>query len=149
MDAGVKILVIEEGSLTHWIARTIRAHVTEGARIYNPAKRIDYLSQLKDKTIRHQIERLYVLLDAALQMQDLALKEASALGRRYPEIEQFMRVPGVGPIGALIFDAYIQTPHHFTCKSPLWRYCQLGVSDRTSDGKPLGYKRLDRPATVS
>jgi len=44
----------------------------------------------------------------------------------------------------MIFDAYIQTPHRFTRKSALWRYCQLGVSDRTSDGKPLGYKHLDK-----
>ena len=50
----------------------------------------------------------------------------------------------MGDIGALIFDAYIQTPHRFTHKSCLFRYCQLAVTDRSSDGKPLGFKRLDR-----
>ena len=50
----------------------------------------------------------------------------------------------MGDIGALIFDAYIQTPHRFTHNSCLFGYCQLAVTDRSSDGKPLGFKRLDR-----
>jgi len=228
VDAGIKIVAIEEGSLTQWIAQTIRPYATEvvianphenhlisrnamkgdkvdvrqlcrllrlgelkhvyhpedddravfkaavkhyidfrcqqtqlkrkikakfrtwgvqdidGTRVYNPAKRGDFLVQLKEKTIRHQVERLYSVLDATLAAQVAALREAVELSRRYPEIEQFKCVPGVGPIGAMIFDGYIQTPHRFTRKSGLWRYCQLGVSDRTSDGKPLGYKRLDK-----
>ena len=228
VDAGIKILVIEEGSLTQWIAQTVRPYATQvvianphenhlisrnamkgdkvdvrqlcrllrlgelkhvyhpeddhravfkaavkqyidfrdqqtqlkrkikakyrtwgvqdidGTRVYNPAKRGDFLSQLKLKVIRHQVERLYAVLDATLQMQAAARQEAMVLSRRYPEVEQFKRVPGVGPIGAMVFDAYIQTPHRFTRKSALWRYCQLGVSDRTSDGKPLGYKHLDK-----
>ena len=26
----------------------------------------------------------------------------------------------------------------------MWRYSKLGITDRSSDGKPLGYQRLDR-----
>ena len=26
----------------------------------------------------------------------------------------------------------------------LWRYCRLGILDRSSDGKPLAYQQLDR-----
>ena len=112
--------------------------------MYHPQKRNEFLGKLTHKAIRHQLERLYVLLDAALQMQGLALQEAIRLGSRYPEIAEFQKITGVGVVGALTFDAYIQTPHRFTRKSALWRYCQLGVSERTSDGKPLGYKRLDK-----
>ena len=25
----------------------------------------------------------------------------------------------------------------------LWKYCRLSITDRSSDGKPLGFKRLD------
>ena len=50
----------------------------------------------------------------------------------------------MGPIGAHTFDAYIQTPHRFAKRNRLWRYCRLAVTDRSSDGKPLGYKRLDK-----
>lgn len=66
------------------------------------------------------------------------------LGQRYLEIRQFMKVPGLGPVGAHVFDAYIQTLHRFATKQQLWHYCKLGIRDRTSDGKPLGYKRLAR-----
>ena len=53
-------------------------------------------------------------------------------------------MPGIGPIGSLLYDAYIQTPHRFVKKSQLYRYCQLAVTDRSSDNKPLAYKRLDK-----
>ena len=66
------------------------------------------------------------------------------LGKQYLEINEFMQMPGIGPIGAHIFDAYIQTPHRFRTKQQLWRYCKLGIVQRSSNGKPLAYKRLDR-----
>jgi hypothetical protein len=228
VDAGIKLLAIEEGPLTYWIAQTIKPCVTdvfiadpkrnpsisqnamkgdkvdvrqlcrllrlkelkrvyhpedderavfkaavqqyidfrnqetalkrkvkakfrgwgvqdiEGDRVYNPKRRKDFLGRVKQKAVQNQLSRLFVLLDTALKMQELALAEAIRLGRGYPEIQEFKKMPGVGDVGALIFDAYIQTPHRFTCKSPLYRYCQLGITDRTSDGKPLGFKRLDR-----
>jgi transposase len=228
VDAGIKILAIEEGTLTYWIAQTIKPYVTdvliadpkrnpsisqnamkgdkvdvrqlcrllrlnelkrvyhpedderavfkaavqqyidfrdqettlkrklkakfrgwgiqdlEGSHVYNPKKRGDFLGRVKHKAIQNQLSRLFVLLDTALKMQELALEESLRLARGYPEIQEFKKIPGVGDVGALIFDAYIQTPHRFTHKSPLHRYCQLAVTDRSSDGKPLGYKRLDK-----
>ena len=53
-------------------------------------------------------------------------------------------MPGVGVVGAHVFDAWVQTPERFAGKRQLWRYAQLGLCDRSSDGKPLGRKRLDR-----
>jgi len=228
VDAGIKILAIEESTLTYWIAQTIRPYVTdvfiadpkqnpsisrnavkndkvdvrqlcrllrlnelkrvyhpedderavfkaavqqyidfrnqetalkrklkakfrgwgvqdiEGSHVYNPKKRDKFLDQVKQDAIRNQLMRLFVLLDTALKMQRLAMEEALRLARNYPEIQEFKKIPGVGDVGALVFDAYIQTPHRFTRKSALYRYCQLGVTDRSSDGKPLGFKRLDR-----
>jgi len=116
----------------------------EGTHVYNPKKRGDFLSQIKQGAVKNQLSRLFVLLDTALKMQKLALEEALRLAREYPEINEFKKIPGVGNIGALVFDSYIQTPHRFTYKSPLFRYCQLGVTDRSSDNKPLGYKKLDK-----
>lgn len=116
----------------------------EGDVVYNPKKRNDFLACVEQKAIRNQISRLYVLLDTAVRMQELSLKESLRLARKYPEIKEFKKVPGVGDVGSLIYDAYIQTPHRFSSKSALYRYCQLGITDRSSDGKPLGFKRLDR-----
>ncbi len=228
VEAGKKLLAIEEGSLTYWIAQTLRPYVTdlliadpkknpsisrnamkndkvdvrqlcrllrlgelsrvyhpedderavfkaavqqyidfrnqevrlkhklkakfrgwgvpgvEGVHIYIPKKRDAFLGLIKQNAIRHQLARLYEMLDMALRMQHLAMEECLRLARDYPEIEEFKKIPGVGDVGALVFDAYVQTPHRFTTKSRLFRYCQLAVTDRSSDGKPLGFKRLDR-----
>jgi len=66
------------------------------------------------------------------------------VSNRWYEIKQFQKMPGIGEVLAHIFDAFIQTPHRFPDKHKLWRYSRLGVTDRSSDGKPLGFKRLDR-----
>lgn len=115
-----------------------------GEAVYGNKKRHDYLRKLKHLHIRNQLHRLYFLMDETQSMQKKALKAMKQLGRKYPEIKEFKRIPGIGEILAHIFDAFIQTPERFVNKRQLWRYCRLGVTDRSSDGKPLGYKRLDR-----
>ena len=115
-----------------------------GEAIYSTQKRHDYLKQVKPLSIRNQLLRLYRLMDETESMQDRALKAMRRMGRKYSEIKEFKRIPGVGDILSHIFDAFIQTPDRFTSKRQVWRYCQLGITDRSSDGKPLGYKRLDK-----
>ena len=116
----------------------------DGISVYNPDKKKQYLEKIKANSVRKQLEHLYQLLRITIEMQVSALKEAKRLGQRYPEIQEFMKIPGVGIIGALTFDSYIQTPERFTRKQHLWRYCKLAVTDRSSDGKPLAHKRLDK-----
>jgi transposase len=115
-----------------------------GEAVYGNKKRHDYLKRLKRVHIRNQLLRLYFLMDETESMQKKALKAMKQLGRKYPEIKEFKRIPGIGEILSHIFDAFIQTPERFANKRQLWRYCRLGVTDRSSDGKPLGFKRLDR-----
>ncbi len=52
--------------------------------------------------------------------------------------------PGLGVVGAHIFAAYIADPKRFAAAAGLIRYCRLGIRDRSSDDKPLGYEQLDR-----
>jgi len=119
-------------------------HDVEGQTLFNPKHRMEYLSKVEQSAIRRQLDRRYQLLDEALKQQRMALRDAEDLGKRYEEIQHFRAMPGVGKIGSLVFDAYIQTPHRFACKQQVWRYCQLGITDRSSDNKPLGFKRLDK-----
>ena len=51
---------------------------------------------------------------------------------------------GVGPIAAHVFSAIIEEPGRFKTRHQFWKYSGLGITDRTSDNKPLGYQRLDR-----
>lgn len=115
-----------------------------GEAVYSAEKRHDYLSQVTHLNIRNQLNRLYSIMDSTESMQQKAKKSMISLGRKYPEIKEFKKIPGIGDISAHIFDAFIQTPDRFASRRKLWRYCRLGVTDRSSDGKPLGYKRLDR-----
>jgi transposase len=115
-----------------------------GEKVYTREGRTEYLKQIKSSVVQSELKRLYAILDQTEEMEALAAREMKRLGRRYPEIKQFKKIRGIGPIGAITFDAFIQTPERFPDKHTLWRYCKLGIIDRSSDGKPLGYKRLDR-----
>lgn len=116
----------------------------DGYQVYSPTGRTMYLDRIRDVSVQRQLNRIYELLDVASRLQKDTFKEIVARGRQYPEIAEFTKIPGVGEVGAHLFDAFIQTPDRFATASKLWRYCQLAVVDRTSDNKPLGYRRLDR-----
>ena len=115
-----------------------------GESVYTKDYRHKYLDQVKHQSVRNQLELLYTIMDTTEEMQECAKKNMKQLGREYPEIKEFMKIPGIGDIGAHTYDAFIQTPHRFPNKKKVWRYCRLGIVDKSSDGKPLGYKRLDR-----
>ncbi len=114
-----------------------------GFSVYSPSGRHTYLKQLKHQPIRNQLRRLYHLMDQTEAMRTAASETMKQLGGRYPEIREFKKIPGIADINAHIFDAFIQTPHRFAKKNQVWKYCRLSITDRSSDGKPLGFKRLD------
>jgi len=118
--------------------------VPSGEEVYSTEGRGKWLLQLPSPEVRAQLLNFYKVLDMTLAAQRAALRQVTRLGRRYPEIIRFRQVPGVGPVGASLFSAYIQIPGRFTTKQQLWRYCRLGIRNRSSDGKPLGYEQLDR-----
>ena len=115
-----------------------------GTRLYGAKGRQGYLQQIPHGVVQHQLLRLYELMDSHVQAKESAKAELKELSRRYPEIREFKKISGIGALNASLFDAFIQTPHRFVTKRQLHRYCRLGVTERSSDGKPLGYQRLDR-----
>ncbi len=117
---------------------------TAGTKLFHPTQRRHYLGQLPSKTRQQIMEHLYTGLDATGALREKARAAMIEWGRRYPEISQFQRMPGIGVVGAHVFSALIQNPHRFATKQRLWRYCRLGVMERNSAGKPLAYNRLDR-----
>ena len=117
--------------------------IVRGDAIYRPMHRERWLQPLSSPLMREAIQQLYGLLDRTHEAQQAARGLLRREATRYVEIARFMGVPGVGLIGACRFSAYVQTPHRFSTKRKLWRYCRLGITDRPSDGKPLGYRALD------
>jgi transposase len=102
------------------------------------------LALVTSAEIRGSILQLYKVLAHTLEVRDQARAAMLKASRRFPEVKQFQEgVPGIGPIGAARFSAYVQTPHRFSSKRKLWRYCRLGVCYRSSDGKILSHPKLD------
>ena len=118
--------------------------IPTGQDVYHREKRQGWLEQLTQPGLRPQLEILYFALDNALEAEKRARRHMLQLGRIYPEIARLRTVPGVGVIGAHIFVAYIQTPFRFATPQQLFRYCRLGIRERSSDGKPLAWQSLDR-----
>ncbi|MGB6221449.1 transposase [Haloferula sp.] len=115
----------------------------DGRELFHREKRERWI-ELMPADRRHGLLLLYKLFDTAHAAWSEQLAEVVRLGRAYPEIERFMEVPGIGEVGAHLFSAIIENPHRFTKASQLYRFCALGITSKSSDGKPLGYERIDR-----
>jgi len=111
--------------------------------VYNCSGRKKYLKQIKQLSIRSQLNRLYLLMDQTEALRKSALHSMKQLGLKYPEIREFEKIPGIATVNAHVFDAFVQTPYRFAKRNRLWKYCRLSITQRSSDGKQLGYKRLD------
>jgi len=72
------------------------------------------------------------------------LQRVEKTGKSFWEIKEFLRVPGIGPVGAHTFSGYIQTPHRFRRAGQLIKYCKLAVRKFTSDGNPVRSERLSK-----
>jgi transposase len=115
-----------------------------GLKVFSKTWRQEYLPQLPGEEERRMILRLYAQHDHAVAQWKETLKEVERVGKSFWEVGAFERIPGVGPIAAHVFSAIIEEPGRFKTKHQLWKYSGLGITDRTSDNKPLGYQRLDR-----
>jgi transposase len=118
--------------------------IPTGSLVYGRSGRGKYLAQVRPAGVRAQLQMLYQALDSALEVEHQARRLMGQLGKAYAEVRRLQTVPGVGVIGAHLFVAYIQEPARFETAQQLFRYCRLGLRDRSSDGKPLGFQQLDR-----
>jgi len=114
-----------------------------GAKVFSQNGREAYLAELSHDRIRSQVESLYTFLDKAHAEKKGARRQFLELGRHYSETQEFQKIPGIGPISAHTFDAYVQTPRRFATKQKLWRYCKLGVRKHSSGGEQIRREKLD------
>lgn len=115
-----------------------------GLKVFSKTFRQGYLQQLPGEEEQRMLLRIYAQHDHAIAQWKETLQEVERVGKEFWEVEQFQRIPGVGPIAAHVFSAIIEMPERFATKYKLFKYSGLGITDRTSDNKPLGYQRLDR-----
>lgn len=116
----------------------------DGKKLFCALQRELWISKLPQIEEQRMMCRLYARHDNALAEHRASARECLRLARQFSEITTMREVPGIGPVGAMVFCALIEDPSRFAHRSKLWRYCALGITDRSSDNKPLGYRRIDR-----
>jgi len=118
--------------------------IVTGERLFSAQGRKEVLAKVESRDLRTAITQLYSVLDQSVAAQEQARRLMLRAAQAFPEIRIFRTAPGIGPIGACRFSAYIHTPQRFSTTRKLWKYCRLSVSHRSSNGKPLRRPRLDR-----
>jgi transposase len=118
--------------------------IVRGERVFSVTGRKAVLAEVKSAAVRAAINQLYEVLDQSVAAQSAARSLMLHAGQALPEIQILKTAPGVGPIGACRFSAYIHAPQRFSTTRKLWKYCRLSVSHRSSNGKPLRRPRIDR-----
>src|SRR5881394_3193535 len=116
--------------------------IVRGEQLFSAKGRKAVLAAVKSVAVRTAISQLYAVLDQSLESQTEARLLMRRAAQAFPEIRIFETAPGVGPIGACRFSAYIHKPQRFSSTRKLWKYCRLSVSHR--NGKPLRRPRIDR-----
>ncbi len=118
--------------------------IVTGERPFSSKGRKEVLARVESRELRTAVTQIYAVLDQLVTAQEQARLLMLRAAQTFPEIKLLRTVPGIGPIGACRFSAYIHTPSRFSSKRKLWKYCRLSVSHRSSNGKPLRRPRLDR-----
>lgn len=102
------------------------------------------LSQLENKDLADYLESKLNHIKYLVTRKAQQLQQVEQAGNDYPEIEEFQKMSGVGPVYAHTFSAYIQTPYRFSNRRQLISFCKLGVVSRSSDGRVLKGEHLSK-----
>ncbi len=117
--------------------------IRRDGKVFDADERKAVLASIADDYLKEMFEQFYKTLDTLVADRAAAKQLMLEAAKQFPEVKLLQSAPGVGIIGACRFVAYIQTPHRFSNKRKLWRYCRLGITKRSSDGKLLAHPRLD------
>jgi len=118
--------------------------ICEGSGVFGKRGRREALSLIRDQVPREIISRDFELLDFLLAQRDEARRRFLRLGDKIPVVRAFQEIPGVGPVGAARFCAYIKCPHRFSDRGKVWKYSRLGVTESVTGGRRIKHQRLDR-----
>ena len=88
--------------------------IVTGERVFSSQGRKPVLGEVKSPDLRTAISQLYAVLDQSVASQEQARLLMLRAAQAFPEIKLFRTAPGVGPIGACRFSAYVHTPSRFS-----------------------------------
>ena len=85
--------------------------IVTGERLFSATGRKEVLARVGSRDLRAAIKQLYEVLDQSVAAQEQARLLMLRAAQAFREIKLLRTVPGVGPIGACRFSAYIHTPN--------------------------------------
>ncbi len=138
-DAARDAKILVKSRLQGWGIR-----VPAGRIIYGKTSRLECLDALPTDEARRAIAPLYEMFDSVKAAEASARAEVRRQGWSFPELEWLQGIPGVGFAGSHVFVAIVEDPRRFAGPKQIARYAGLGITNRSSDGKQIGYERLDR-----
>jgi len=107
-----------------------------GVGIYRDDAHAEWLARLADwPALRRQAEHLFVLIDEIEAMKQECLKGMTRVARKKRAYRLLLGIPGVGPVVGCGYLAMIGTPHRFSKRNKLWKYCSLSNTRHISDGR--------------
>jgi transposase len=118
-----------------------------GRKVYNVAKRSEWLAKLPERGVRFRAEALYAELEVLQALRPKAKSALVAEARRDPAWRVLRTIPFLGPVRVAFLLATMQTPWRFRTKRHLWAYAGLAVVTRTSaeyviqGGRPVRRRR--------
>ncbi len=117
--------------------------IRKDARLFSTAGQTALLDEIESTAIRQMFVQSFAVLNQMLESLAAAKVAMIEAANQFREVKLLQTAPGVGIITACRFVAYLHTPHRFSNKRKLWRYCRLGVTRRESNGKRLAHPKLD------
>jgi transposase len=102
------------------------------------------LSGVKNELLRQEFDRKMQTVGLLIERKEHQKQCMQKTAKAFDEIAEYLKMPGIGPVGACTFSGYIQNPHRFTRPGQLIKFCKLGVRHFTSDGKKVRNPRLSK-----
>jgi len=117
--------------------------ITEGTKVFGKRGRQEAMALIARPLLREVIAADYEVLDFLLRSQAGAKGRFVRLGTEIPIIRAWQAIPGVGPVVAARFCAYVKCPHRFAKKGKLSRYSRLGITASETGGRAIRRQHLD------
>ena len=117
--------------------------IRKDSKLFSNAGQTALLASIEAVSIKRMMAQSFAVLGQMLVSFDEAKAAMIEFSQQFREVKLLQTAPGVGIITACRFVGYVQTPHRFSNKRKLWRFCRLGITRRESNGKRLAHPKLD------
>jgi transposase len=104
----------------------------EGADVFDPGQRAEWLKKVKEPGAQRRTERLLRELEAIEPLREEAGQELIIEGRKHAATKILRTIPGIGELRAALLLAIVMTPFRFRTKRQLWTYAGLALVTRSS-----------------